>query len=177
MIKRIILFDSEERQSLLPLTYTRPISDLRIGILTIKEKWQYYFPNSIIEVLTQDYIQYQEPISDTNVETLYINAALLPNSTFIEELNNIEFDMALLYDAKIAAFKSSLSINSLSELNSLFKQKKEKSLASKIHFIKNTWDIFSFNSDEIKNDISLLELKPNGNKLPKHVTCHNPENV
>jgi hypothetical protein len=36
----IILFDDESWDSLLPLTFTRPVCELRIGILTIREKWE-----------------------------------------------------------------------------------------------------------------------------------------
>ncbi|NLH57242.1 MAG: hypothetical protein GX467_10395, partial [Rikenellaceae bacterium] len=41
MAKHVILFDDSRWDHLLPLTFTRPVSELRIGILTIKEKWEY----------------------------------------------------------------------------------------------------------------------------------------
>ena len=37
-----ILFDGPSEIILLPFTYTRPVADIRIGILTIREKWETY---------------------------------------------------------------------------------------------------------------------------------------
>ncbi|HQX03888.1 MAG TPA: putative sugar nucleotidyl transferase, partial [Flavobacterium sp.] len=37
-----ILFDGPVRNALLPFTFTRPVADIRIGILTIREKWEKY---------------------------------------------------------------------------------------------------------------------------------------
>ena len=51
----IVLFDGPSREDLLPLTFTRPVCDLRIGILTIREKWEHHFSGTV-SVLTQDYL-------------------------------------------------------------------------------------------------------------------------
>ena len=51
----IILFDDNTWQRLLPLTYTRPVADIRIGILTIKEKWQQY--SNKVSFLSQEYLK------------------------------------------------------------------------------------------------------------------------
>ena len=37
-----ILFDDHTWQNLLPLTFTKPVAEIRIGILTITEKWEHY---------------------------------------------------------------------------------------------------------------------------------------
>lgn len=42
-----ILFDGSERDSLLPITFTRPVADIRTGILTIKEKWEKYLGTKV----------------------------------------------------------------------------------------------------------------------------------
>ena len=52
----IILFDDEHRVNLLPLAFTRPIADFRIGILTIKEKWAHYF-DATYSYATATYLQ------------------------------------------------------------------------------------------------------------------------
>ena len=50
-----ILFDGSVRNQLLPFTYTRPVADIRIGILTIREKWEKYLGFSTTTV-TEDYL-------------------------------------------------------------------------------------------------------------------------
>ena len=51
----LILFDNETREQLLPLTYTRPVGALRVGILTISEKWERAMACPV-SFLTQDYL-------------------------------------------------------------------------------------------------------------------------
>ena len=51
-----ILFDGDYRDNLLPFTYTRPVADIRIGILTIREKWNHYL-GAKTSTITQSYLQ------------------------------------------------------------------------------------------------------------------------
>ena len=50
----VILFDND-RENLYPLSLTRPISDFRVGILTIKEKWEFYYNH--VSVKTEEYLK------------------------------------------------------------------------------------------------------------------------
>jgi hypothetical protein len=69
----VILFDSN-RENYYPLTYTRPISDFRIGILTIKEKWEKYYKS--VSVQTVDYLSAKFPLK-TKKDNLWIDAKTL----------------------------------------------------------------------------------------------------
>ena len=71
----VILFDAD-RENLYPLSLTRPISYFRLGILTIKEKWELYYDS--VSVLTEDYLIEKFPCK-INKENLWINASVLPN--------------------------------------------------------------------------------------------------
>jgi len=73
----IILFDAEERKELLPLTYTRPVADLRLGMFRIFEKWEKIF-NKKVSFLTEDYLseKFKLNIEEDNI---LINGSLLPN--------------------------------------------------------------------------------------------------
>ena len=61
LIMNYILFDGEYRDNLLPLTYTKPVADLRIGILTIREKWEKWLGSSTTTV-TEDYLSDKFPM-------------------------------------------------------------------------------------------------------------------
>ena len=93
MSRNIILFDDEKWKSLLPLTFTRPISDLRIGILKISEKWSYYLDGEV-SYITQDYLAEKYPIliSDDNY---VINSRLLPNDKIASLIKDLELNDAL----------------------------------------------------------------------------------
>ena len=53
----LLLFDDPAiRGSLLPFTFTRPVADIRVGILKISEKWQKLFCTEV-SFLTQKYLE------------------------------------------------------------------------------------------------------------------------
>ena len=74
----IILFDSDARDELLPLTATRPMGELRLGILTLREKWERFFKGSV-SYITQEYLQEKYPIN-IEEENFIVNAGVLPNN-------------------------------------------------------------------------------------------------
>lgn len=155
-IQHIILFDGKERDHLLPLTATRAVADLRVGILTLKEKWEKHLKLSAA-ILTQDYIQpkytYQQ-----NENSIFINAAILPNINLMTVLENLEEETMLQSEKHLIAFKTKQEIKTLADIEENNFQTK---LYSEIQLLKFPWNIFSRNGDEIKKDIQLLDLKPN----------------
>src|ERR1700734_3090503 len=80
----IILFDDNAHQTLLPLTYTRPVADLRIGILTIAEKWGKYLGQNF-SFHTQPYLQVKYPVK-IGVDNLFINGAFCPDEKLVEAI-------------------------------------------------------------------------------------------
>ncbi|NJO91982.1 MAG: glucose-1-phosphate thymidylyltransferase, partial [Chloroflexia bacterium] len=74
----LFYFDDNSWQNLLPLTFTRPVCEIRIGILTIREKWEKYL-NVSCSFLTQDYLT-EKYAQKTDTLNLYINGSVLPSS-------------------------------------------------------------------------------------------------
>jgi UDP-N-acetylglucosamine diphosphorylase/glucosamine-1-phosphate N-acetyltransferase len=97
----IILFDNEVRMRLLPLTYTRPVCEIRIGITTIREKWEldFGFPVSYI---TEPYLaeRYAMHWGDNN---LIINGSVLPDDSLNALIHGLEFGEALMYGEELIA--------------------------------------------------------------------------
>ena len=81
----IILFDDQFRTNLLPLSFTRPVSEFRIGILTIADKWKRYL-NAEISYLTEEYLQEKYPLI-IDSDNLLINSAICPDNGFIRCYN------------------------------------------------------------------------------------------
>ena len=100
----IILFDHPEiRPSLLPLTFTRPVGNLRVGILTIAEKWTYELGGSISH-LTQEYLskKYPQVLAEDN---LYINGALCPDNDLVSHINKLSVGKGIRHGDIILAFR------------------------------------------------------------------------
>lgn len=75
-----ILFDGSFRDSLLPFTFTRPVADIRVGILTIREKWEHYL-RLTTTTLTEEYLEEKYPLLELE-QNIFINAGFIPNTGF-----------------------------------------------------------------------------------------------
>ncbi|MEN9448647.1 MAG: hypothetical protein RJA25_1937 [Bacteroidota bacterium] len=164
-IQHIVLFDGDEWENLLPISATRSVADIRIGILTIKEKWEKYLKVPV-SILSKDYLNPKYSFIPT-VNCLFINSAVLPAHLLVEEIVNLENNSILQNEETvIAASVVNNVINSLNDLKSLFETiKSKKKTKQNIVKINHPWDIFTYNGQEIRNDIQLLQLKPNPEKL------------
>src|ERR1700744_4497392 len=101
----IILFDGNAHQTLLPLTYTRPVADLRVGILTIAEKWGKYLDLDF-SFHTQQYLSTKFPIAIED-KNLFINGSVCPDEQLLEAIYKLHGDEALKYNGKLIAVKLS----------------------------------------------------------------------
>ena len=176
MAKQIILFDDYRRDQLLPLTFTRPVSHIRVGILTIKEKWEKYLQQQCFD-LTQDYLSKKFPMPpESNTDCLIINGGVLPTSGLANRIKSLNSGQALLKgNTLIAAIlpHSSISIDKLSRLN----------LPNTIEFedeiveITQPWDIFRLNGLAIEADWQLIKTGRKSAPISSSNKILNPENI
>jgi UDP-N-acetylglucosamine diphosphorylase/glucosamine-1-phosphate N-acetyltransferase len=142
----IILFDDNRRDHLLPFTFTRPQAALRIGILTVAEKWERRFKASV-SFRTQTYLAQKFPEQPGN-DNLYIAGSLLPDDELVRSIENLKEGEKLLKDNVLLAFR-----------NGTFQSEANKyalEYRSPVRRICNTWDIFSLNAAELELDFELL---------------------
>lgn len=147
-----ILFDDHTKTNLLPLTFTRTVADLRVGILTIREKWE-LFLNAKTSSLTDDYLSKKYPIVQDNANIL-INGSVVPNKELAEEVKNLGSNQILASDETIIAMSVSLkALKGLSLENTESNSIQTLNLGLKLN---NLWDIFTFNNRAIRDDFELL---------------------
>jgi len=157
--KNIILFGDDHWFHLLPLTFTRPICELRVGILTIKEKWEKWLGGKG-SYITQDYLSEKFPINIEN-ENYLINSTFLPDQTLVNYINQLELNHALLLGNElIAARITNDQFEQLSEDQNIFRSLQGIDLAqnSNIAFnrITRPYHIFSLNGEEIQKDYDII---------------------
>jgi len=139
----VILFDNH-RANYYPLSFTRPLAYFRIGILTIKEKWEHYYDS--ISVRSEDYLAVKFPLN-IKEDNLWIDARILPSKAIIVELNSLRSGEALASDGEIIAFRNrSFSTNKLNIIDS----------NSNFDIFESLCDIFSLNGEQIKKDFDLM---------------------
>src|SRR5437762_556754 len=90
-----ILFDGVNRNDLLPLTFTRPVADIRIGILTIREKWEKYL-KVLTGVKTEESLSKKFHIAfSIDDDNTWINGCVCPNQKLLQEINILKPGQAL----------------------------------------------------------------------------------
>lgn len=148
----IILFDDAAQQTLLPLTFTRPVADLRIGILTIAEKWQKYTQQET-SFLTAVYLQAKFPLK-TSYQNLLINGSVCPDEALLEAVNNLQEGEALKQnDFLIAAKVLAVDVGTYETAIASFKHINYTSNFVRVIYPE---DIFLKNDQELRKDFALL---------------------
>ena len=164
-----ILFDGTVRDSLLPFTFTRPVADIRVGILTIREKWEKYL-NTTTTTVTEDYLSGKFPMVELE-ENILINSSFLPNKELVGMIESLQKNEAIFHNEEVIAFYS------------LEGQEIEFSTFTKIEFegdvfrIEHTWDIFSKNAEALQADFDLLTEGRKSAPISKTNSLINPENI
>jgi len=148
----IILFDDNAHHTLRPLTFTRPVADLRIGILTIAEKWARYLDNDI-SFYTQPWLQGKFPLK-TEAENLFINGAVCPDEPLLEAIGKLRTGEALHHQDQLIAVKLDEKSASNFTPDGVFEYASK--LAHSPVIIKYPEDIFRKNDAELRKDFKLL---------------------
>lgn len=165
-----ILFDGENRNHLLPFTYTRPVADIRIGILTIREKWE-RFLNTTTTSVTEDYLSDKFPMVELE-ENIMLNASYCPNNVLVEMVINLKENQAIFKDEDVIAFYTK---DSQEEINLETYEALEYN--DEVLTVKNTWDIFSKNDVAIKADFKFLTQDRESQPISESNNIIAPENI
>lgn len=156
-MSNIILFDTDARSHLLPLTATRPMGELRIGILTLREKWERYLQGKV-SYITQEYLQQKYPI-DIEDDNLIVNSSVLPNLSLCAEIRQLKMFEALLLDGElIAARLSEGLLERLIEDEEVYELKGTELDKNRlpVSVIRRLWDLTPLNGKAIIEDFELL---------------------
>lgn len=165
-----ILFDGTVRNALLPFTFTRPVADIRVGILTIREKWEKYL-GTTTTTLTEEYLMEKYPMVEME-QNVMINASFLPNPILIEMVQNLESNQAIILGDEIIAFYTN---DTQEEVN--FDDYDVVDYEGEVLRIENTWDIFAKNDVALREDFDLLTEDRTSQPIPKSVNVIASENI
>ncbi len=145
-----ILFDDATRDALKPMTYTRPVCEIRLGIMTIREKWEKAL-NAKTSTLTEDYLSKKYPMVMSEA-MLLINSSVCPRLEMIEMIKNMQPGQTLIgNEVVIAMYKTKEGFLSDEEESS-------ERLEYKGEFVKlsSLADIFLLNDKELRYDFEVL---------------------
>lgn len=145
---QLTFFDTElSWQQMLPLSYTRPVSDLRVGIMKIHEKWSRHLQASTVSYRGPAYLApcYPRPTQ----KSLHIQGGTLPDASFVGAVQSLKEGQVLVSEGELVAgyFEPDQPIDAANqkaiEINPVVK-------------VQHPWDLFALNGQQIKQDFRHL---------------------
>lgn len=165
-----ILFDGPSRNNLLPFTFTRPVADIRIGILTIREKWENLL-GFTTTTITEDYLSDKYPMVEMD-ENVLINSSFLPNAELAEMVKGLEENQAIFKNEDVIAFYTK---NAQEDID--FDSFEAIEYDDDVLKIEHTWDIFSKNGQAIEDDFELLTKDRRSQPIPSSNNIISGQNI
>ena len=165
-----ILFDGPVRTALLPFTFTRPVADILIGILTIRQKWEMRL-GSTTTTITEEYLSEKYPMVEME-ENVMINASFLPNLILAEKVSNLQINQAIFKGEDVIAFYTHENQQEVD-----FETYEIIEFEGDCIRIEHTYDIFSKNATAIKEDFELLTKDRKSQPISKSVNTIAKENI
>ena len=137
----IILFDDAASENLLPLTFTKPSCELRLGITTITQKWAAALGSAPSFLPFRAYLnpKYPTVYAEDNV---FINARFLPSNQLIDAILGLEMDCGLQKNETNIAFRTNASIGKIASIEFL----------GEVDELKRPCDIFLLNDKVLRSD-------------------------
>ncbi len=164
----LILFDDPDiRINLFPFTLTRPAAGIRIGIVTIAEKWEMWL-KSTVSFQTEAYLQKKFPLQN-DADNLLINGALCPDPILVAAVTALPEGYFLVKDDRLLAAR-----NPGSEIT----EQKVIPYRYEITIIDQVWKIFRENAAQIRSDFDLLtEGRKSAGIDDTHTTVYNEKDI
>lgn len=146
---QLVFSDAQYWEDFLPLTFTRPIAEMRCGILTFSERWKKLLTIDEVSYLTEDFLQekFQKP---EKRESLFLVPNFLPTPDVLQQIKNLRKGEALVYQDELLAAKVNMENFKLSQIE------KMTDITEELLFFKQPTDLFSYNHKAIDFDFELL---------------------
>lgn len=166
----IILFDGPEWENMQPLTLTRPFAELRIGILTFRERWMKYIGGNY-SYLTREYLSAKYPVHSES-QNIFINPSFFPNGMLVEAILHLKEGESIWQKDDLVA--ACMNLDDFK--NKRFEDSKKHLNSVSVH-VRYLWELFVYNEFAIKNDFDLLTKDRKSQPISKTNQVLNPENI
>ena len=165
-----ILFDGAVRNQLLPFTYTRPVADIRVGILTLREKWELQL-GATTTTITEDYLVDKYPMVELE-ENVMINASFIPSENLVAVIKGLQENQAVFYEDEPLAFFAKEDQEVDFDTYDVVQYTYDDVLR-----IAHSWDIFAKNGEAIARDFALLTEGRSSQPIPETTVAFNEAQI
>ena len=146
---QLVFSDAQFWEDFLPLTFTKPVAEMRCGILTFSERWQKLLDSSEVSYLTEDYLQEKFKKYELK-ESLFIVPNFLPSENLLIQIKDLQLGEALVYKDELLAVRINMENFSLNQIS------KMTDIEEEVLLFKQPTDLFSFNEKAIDFDFDLI---------------------
>ena len=169
-----ILFDDQTRLSLMPFTFTRPVAEIRLGIMTIREKWEKYLGQQLSHH-TEHFLAEKFPVH-IEQDNILINGAVLPDEKLLAEIHALKPGEKISGEGFLIAWRiPGEALKSTTTLQSPdISGAKKNTSALKLNYC---WDIFTMNEKALGDDFNLLTRGKKSLPVSSTNQVINPENI
>ena len=146
---QLVFSDAQYWEDFLPLTFTRPVAEMRMGILTFSERWKKLLEIDEVFYITENYLQdkFRKPEPK---QSLFIVPNFFPSDEVLKQIKELQPGEALVYENEVLVANINMDNFSLNQIN------KMTDIHEKLFFIEKPTDIFSYNDKAIDFDFKLL---------------------
>ena len=184
---KIILFDDVNYRHFYPITYTRSTSDLRVGILKLRQRLNLYLDNTDNYIVIADYLEdiYRERHPDWYInqlpedEILLVNTRTKINEELTKRILNLPLDHYLTSNGSLVAARLEVDEQALvaDQVEALLIGMREEKLDDDVLW-NWLWNLISENGEYINKDFEMVfNDKDNSFETEMGVTILNPYNV
>ncbi len=172
----VILWDAGHHNHLLPFTYTRPVAEIRVGILTITDKYRQAVQASEVSWLTEPYLQQKYPVHFASMNLL-VNGAVLPDKELIHKMTHLD-EGAYLYKGS-AFIAARLSESEIRQFTSSYTARPRHIVEYDGHILicDRVHQIFRFNEVELNKDYHTIVKNRKSAPIDASNRVINPENI
>lgn len=171
----LIFFDDQTRENLLPLTHTRPVCELRVGILTIRDKWEKQL-NLKGSFVTEEYLSEKFPLN-LGEDNLFINGSVLPDKNLVAGIRDLKTGSRLMSGEMILAQRVAGTALTGFEKSANLPLAETINYPEKVNKIEYSWDLFARNEQAIADDFAFLTAGRKSQPIPVSNKCIQPENI
>lgn len=135
---KLLLSDNHLHLRFAPLTLTRPVAELRVGLFTNSERWKKLIPNTEIGYQTETFLQGKFPAN----EGIWINAQCIANAEFASMVSNLKVGEALYHQGILIAKYGEEKSRVQTDFDNLI-------------LLENRWDLYLKNDAILRQDFEL----------------------
>ncbi len=157
---QLVFSDAQYWEDFLPLTFTKPVSEMRCGILSFSERWQKLLEIDTVSYITEDYLQIKFPKPQLE-ESLFIVPNFLPSDSVLSQIKQLQLGEALVYENELLAARIHMKDFSLQSIEKMI------DIHEELLFFTRPTDLFSYNKEAIDFDFELLTRNRTSQSLSK----------